>query len=102
MKASTAATLALVVLAGGSARAATVAQGDWPMYGGPLAGDRYSPLAEITAANVGQLRQVCAFDAPESVNFQSGLVAVGGIVYFTVFNNTYAVDGATCEQKWKH
>lgn len=75
--------------------------GDWPTYGGTLAGDRYSPLTQITRANVDQLRRVCAFDAPESVSFQSGIVAVGGTLYFTVFNNTYAVDGATCQQKWK-
>lgn len=75
---------------------------DWPTYNGPLAGDRFSPLAQITAANVSQLRQVCAFDAAEAVNFQSGIVAVNGVLYFTVFNHTYAVDAATCQQKWKH
>ena len=52
--------------------------------------------------NVGQLRQACTFDAPEAVNFQSGIVAVNGVLYFTLFNHTYAVDGATCQQKWKH
>ena len=82
--------------------AAPVGPGDWITYDGPLSGDRYSPLAQITPANVGQLRQVCAFDAPEAVNFQSGIVAVDGMLYFTLFNNTYAVDGATCQQKWKH
>ena len=76
--------------------------GDWATYNGPLSGDRYSPLTQITAANVGQIRQVCAFDAPEAVNFQSGIVAVNGVLYFTLFNHTYAVDGATCQQKWKH
>ena len=55
--------------------------GDWVTYNGPLSGDRYSPLAQITAANVGQLTQVCAFDAPEAVNFQSGIVAVNGVLY---------------------
>jgi len=78
------------------------APGDWPTYSGPLAGDRYSPLAEITAANVSRLRQVCAFDAPDVVNFQSGIVAVNGVLYFTAFNNTYAVDGTTCRLVWKH
>jgi len=107
------AVLALMVLAGActsqdannaqqKAALASAPSGDWPMYGGPLAGDRYSPLAQITTANVGQLRQVCAFDAPDVVNFQSGIVAVNGVLYFTLFNNTYAVDGATCQQKWKH
>jgi len=76
--------------------------GNWVTYGGPLAGDRYSPLSQITAANVAQLRQVCAFDASEAVNFQSGIVAVDGVLYFTLFNSTYAVDGTTCQQKWKH
>jgi alcohol dehydrogenase (cytochrome c) len=113
MKISAVAALALTVLAGACAtqdvhnaheKAAPAAAppGDWPMYGGPLAGDRYSPLTQVTAANVGRLRQVCAFDAPDVVNFQSGIVAVNGVLYFTLFNNTYAVDGVTCQQKWKH
>jgi len=76
--------------------------GDWATYNGPLSGDRYSPLTQITAANVGQMRRVCAYDAPEAVNFQSGIVAVNGALYFTLFNHTYAIDGATCQQKWKH
>ena len=73
-----------------------------PPITGRLSGDRFSPLTQIIAANVGQLRQVCAFDAPEAVNFQSGIVAVNGVLYFTLFNHTYAVDGATCQQKWTH
>src|SRR5436190_9194189 len=83
-----------------AARAAPA--GNWVTYNGPLAGDRYSPLAQITTANVSQLQQACAFDAPEAVNFQSGIVAVDGVLYFTLFNSTYAIDGATCQQKWKH
>jgi alcohol dehydrogenase (cytochrome c) len=105
--------LALIVLAGACGRQdaensraaaapAAAPSGDWPMYGGPLSGDRYSPLTQITTANVAQLQQVCAFDAPDVVNFQSGIVAVDGVLYFTLFNNTYAVDGVTCQQKWKH
>ena len=114
MRIPTVAALALTMLAGACAKhevnssqqvsavATTTASGDWPTYGGPLSGDRYSPLAQITTATVGQLRQVCAFDAPDMVNFQSGIVAVGGVLYFTAFNNTYAVDGATCQRKWTH
>jgi len=61
---------------------------------------RRSLFAQITAANVGQLHQVCAFDAAEAVNFQSGIVAAKGVLYFTLFNHTYAIDAATCQQKW--
>ena len=85
-----------------TATAASVQSADWVTYNGPLAGDRYSPLTQITVANVGQLKQRCAFDAPEEVNFQSGIVAVNGVLYFTLFNHTYAVDATTCQQKWTH
>ena len=85
-------------------QAATAAspRGDWIAYNGPLGGDRFSPLAQITTSNVGQLRQACAFDTPDTVSFQTGIVAVGGTLNFTAFGNTYAIDGATCQQKWKH
>ena len=85
-----------------TATAASVQSADWVTYNGPLGGDRYSPLTQITVANVGQLKQRCAFDAPEAVNFQSGIVAVNGVLYFTLFNHTYAVDATTCQQKWTH
>jgi len=75
---------------------------NWITYNGPLAGDRYSPLTQITAVNVAQLQQKCVFDAPEAVNFQSGIVAVNGVLYFTLFNHTYAIDATTCQQKWTH
>lgn len=76
-------------------------RGDWVTYNGSLAGDRYSPLTEVTTANVSRLRRVCAFDTPDTVSFQSGIVAAGGMLYFTTFNNTWAIDGATCQQRWK-
>lgn len=76
--------------------------GDWPVYNGTLAGDRFASLAQITRANVGQLKETCAFDTPDTVSFQSGLVAMDGVLYFTAYNNTYAIDAATCQQKWKH
>jgi len=78
------------------------AAGDWSFYNGPLQGDRYSPLTQINARNVAQLRQACAFDTPETVSFQSGIVAIGGILYFTAFGTTYAIDGTNCQAKWKH
>ena len=58
-----------------AATAAAPPSADWVTYNGPLAGDRFSPLKQITAANVSQLQQKCVFDAPEAVNFQSGIVA---------------------------
>lgn len=75
--------------------------GNWTYYNGSLSGERYSPLNEITTGNVARLEQTCVFETSDTVSFQSGIVAVGGILYFTAFNTTYAIDGATCQQKWK-
>jgi alcohol dehydrogenase (cytochrome c) len=94
----------LIAFASGCAHAPSgqrTAGADWMSYNGPLSGDRYSSLKQITTANVAQLRQVCTFDTPDKVSLQTGIVAVDGVLYFTAFNSTYAVDGATCQQKWK-
>ena len=84
-----------------AARFRSPSPGDWIAYNGALSGERYSPLAQVDTSNVKQLTQRCAFDAPDTVSFQSGIVAVGGVLYFTAFDKTYAIDGATCQQKWK-
>jgi glucose dehydrogenase len=62
----------------GNARAPAAA-GEWSTYHGPLAVDRYSPLAQIPPTNVGPLRRVCAFDAPDSVSFQSARPPDGAV-----------------------
>lgn len=41
------------------------AQTDWPAYGHDAGGMRYSPLAQITAANVKNLRRAWTFDRGE-------------------------------------
>ena len=84
-----------------TAPAPGAAAGDWIAYNGSLSGERYSPLKEITTSNVSELRQACTFDTQDTVSFQSGIVAVGGILYVTAFNTTYAIDGTSCRQKWK-
>jgi alcohol dehydrogenase (cytochrome c) len=73
---------------------------DWPAYNRTLAGDRYSPLAQITTANVGQLTLRCAFTLPELVSFQTGPLVVAGTMYFTSFEGSYAIDAASCTEKW--
>ncbi|MCW6536452.1 membrane-bound PQQ-dependent dehydrogenase, glucose/quinate/shikimate family [Sphingomonas lycopersici] len=51
-------TLSAQAAAPASGVAAGASTGDWTHYGGTLAGDRYSSLAQITPANVGQLQLV--------------------------------------------
>lgn len=75
---------------------------DWGAYNKTRSGDRFSPLAQITAANVGGLRQVCVFQLDQPVNMQSALIEVGGTLYFTTLQDTYAVDAGTCALRWRH
>jgi len=96
--------LALTMLAAcvGIAQAASppTPPADWPEYNRTLAGDRYSPLAEITAENVGQLQLHCAYTLPEVVSFQTGPLVIDGTMYFTTFQGSYAIDAASCKEKW--
>lgn len=80
---------------------ARISPDDWATYNRTLAGDRFSPLDQITAANVRRLRQLCTFDTGEQVSFQTGPVVVNGAMYFTTDTITYAIDAATCALKWK-
>jgi alcohol dehydrogenase (cytochrome c) len=78
-----------------------VAAADWPSYNRTLAGDRYSPLDDIDRANVAQLRVACTYTLPEVVAMQAGPIVVGGTMYFTTERGSYAIDAATCEEKWR-
>ncbi|HUN73079.1 MAG TPA: PQQ-binding-like beta-propeller repeat protein [Steroidobacteraceae bacterium] len=74
---------------------------NWASYNRTLAGDRFSPLAEITAANVMQLKQVCTYRLPEVGSFQTGPLAIDGTLYFTTDESSYALDAASCKLKWR-
>ena len=78
-----------------------VPAGDWPSYGRTNAGDRFSPLAQIDRANVAGLQQVCSYVLPEVAALQTGPLVVGGTMYFTTDTISYAIDGASCQEKWR-
>ena len=78
-----------------------VSPDDWPGYNRTFAGDRFSPLSDITTENVARLRPVCTFETGEQVSFQTGPVVVNGTMYLTSDRGTFAIDAATCAVKWK-
>lgn len=84
-----------------SISASSAPAGDWPAYNRTLAGDRFSPLAEIDRANVSTMRQVCAYTLPEVAALQAGPVVVGGAMYFSTDTITYAIDAGTCVERWR-
>jgi alcohol dehydrogenase (cytochrome c) len=79
----------------------SVADADWPAYNRTLAGDRFSPLAEIDRGNVAQLRSVCTYTLPEVSALQTGPLVVANTMYFTTETRSYAIDAATCAEKWR-
>ena len=84
-----------------AAAAPTVNPDDWPSYNRTLAGDRYSPLSEISRANVAQIKPICAYKLPEVTSLQTGPIVVGGTMYFTTDTISYAINASTCTEKWR-
>lgn len=74
---------------------------DWPGYNRTLAGDRFSPLAEITRLNVTEMKSVCTYNLPEVTSLQTGPIVVRGTMYFTTDTISYAINASTCAERWK-
>lgn len=78
------------------------AQGkEWPTYNGNYEAHRFSPLTQITAANVARVRRACSYDTKEALPMQSGPLVINGIMYVTTDTSTYALDARTCALKWR-
>ncbi len=74
---------------------------DWAVYGGE-GGRRFSSLAQITRANVGQLTQAWRFSMDEAGDPQTHPLAVDGVIYaYTPGLDAIALDGATGQLKWR-
>jgi glucose dehydrogenase len=80
---------------------------EWPVYGGNLAAQHYSPLAQIDASNVGRMQIAWRWYAgnfgpnPELKNETTPLM-IDGVLYATagVTRNVVAIDAATGETLW--
>jgi len=79
----------------------TLQQRDWPVYGGQLAGDRYSPLAQINRQNVDRLRIAWTYNSGETGGLQTSPLVVGRVVYgYTPTQKVIALDGVTGKTLW--
>jgi alcohol dehydrogenase (cytochrome c) len=61
-----------VVALVGNAYAGALQNTDWPAYNNTANGQRYSPLAQITAQNVVGLKEVCRLKIEDFGTFQAG------------------------------
>jgi PQQ-dependent dehydrogenase (methanol/ethanol family) len=92
--------------------------GDWLTYNGNVSGNRYSPLDQINASNVGKLALQWTFTVPLWMQFLPdtpyyhenmryfGLETVplvaDGVMYVTGPNQVFALDAATGRQIWHY
>jgi quinoprotein glucose dehydrogenase len=94
-----------------SHRGAANSDTGWPVYGGNLAGQRYSGLTQINRSNIDQLRvawsfQTHALDGPPSplykrAPFEATPVLWNDTLYFdSPFDTIFALDASTGHLKW--
>lgn len=77
------------------------AAGDWPSYNRTPTSQRYSPLTQINAKNVGQLKVVCTYDTHEFAAFESGLIMVDNALIGTTEFDIFSLNPATCAENWR-
>jgi alcohol dehydrogenase (cytochrome c) len=87
---------------GGDRYRAVTSQADWPTYNGRTNGSRYSPLTQITAANVGRMVPRWIFSVPNTSRLQVTPVVVEGVMYVTVANECFALDAGTGREIWHY
>ena len=75
---------------------------DWAAYNGGVNGDHYSPLTQITPANVASLKQVWRVDVGKDGGVQANPLVVGRVMYvYGPSLDVLALDGATGKQLWR-
>jgi len=94
----------LADLAGAPANAR---DGEWKHYGNTQAGNRYSPLDQITPANVGALTESWSFSVggppnDKLMSFEATPLKIADRLYVcTGYNDVIALDAETGKQEWR-
>jgi len=88
--------------------AARVADGDWVAFGNDRGGSRWSPLPQVTPANVANLEVAWTYHTGPTpkgarASFQANPIKVGERVYLcTGYNDIIALDAETGAEIWRH
>lgn len=76
---------------------------DWLGYGRTYSEQRFSPLEQVNAANVGKLGVDWSIDLPGDVSLVSTPLVAGGVMYFTNSRNfVRAVSATTGKLLWQY
>lgn len=90
--------------------ASNVPAGEWPAYGRTAAGQRYSPLSQITPANVAKLQIAWTYHTsdfrgpndPGEATYEVTPLMIDGVVYIcTPHSLVIAIDAVTGKEKWR-
>ncbi|MEO5961521.1 MAG: PQQ-binding-like beta-propeller repeat protein, partial [Opitutaceae bacterium] len=85
------------------ALSAAAADADWPEYLGGPDRNHYSPLAQITPANVTQLRVAWEYRTGDPGEMQHNPLVVAGVLYgMTAAGDIFALEGATGREVWRY
>jgi alcohol dehydrogenase (cytochrome c) len=75
----------------------------WPSFGRDYTNQRYSPLTQISAANVGGLELAWSYKTGIPHAFEASPVVIDGTMYVsTALNHVIALDAATGTKKWEY
>jgi quinoprotein glucose dehydrogenase len=81
----------------------TSAQNNWANFGQDPGATKFSTLSQINTENVGKLTRAWTFrTGDDSGFFESGLIVIDGVMYFSAQNGIFALDAATGKQIWKY
>ncbi len=87
---------------GAAIEAADQRPGVWLSHGRTYSEQRYSPLKQITGANVGQLGLAWFHELDVGRGMEATPIVVDGTMYVTsAWSMVYAIDAKTGERKWK-
>lgn len=75
---------------------------DWLTYSGSYAGWRYSPLAQITAANAKNVVPKWVNHVPGARGLRSSPIVYQGVMYLTNGNAVHAIDARSGREVWRY
>jgi len=76
-------------------------KGDWLTYGHDYGEQRFSPLEEISRANVSRLAPAYVFQTGVVGAFETSPVVTDGIMYLTTaYDGVFAIDARTGDLRW--
>lgn len=84
-----------------SAKVEAAKAGDWRTFGRDPGAQRYSPLTQITRANVAKLREAWTFDTGVH-DLQVTPIVVNGLMYVTAGSTIVALEPETGKVRWRY